>query len=144
TSLVSSLLLALIMMLYVNSAATEATKISYGRSYKIMMKTTLLYQIINAVVFMIIYWLIKSNTELPFINFSILTPENLYTEIFSAVLFYQLPPILLTALFLKSQLSSYRPFRKFPGFIRSTLFTAIVIMPVLLVASYVVMQAVEF
>ncbi|MBX2925147.1 MAG: hypothetical protein KF746_23300 [Chitinophagaceae bacterium] len=144
TSAVSSLLIAVILKLYIRNVEPESLELTFGKAFSLLFKATLLYQVLNGVIFLIIYFLLKQNMEIPFLNLEALNQSDIYKTIFTSLLLYQIPTILITGIILRSKLSDSLKFKGFSGYLRATLFTALVIMPLILAISYVVMDAISF
>ncbi|HRN55151.1 MAG TPA: hypothetical protein PLL71_01795 [Agriterribacter sp.] len=142
-SAVSSLFISLILKMYVNSIEPESPKLQFGKAFNLILKTTFLYQLLNGVISLIIYLFWKQNGEISFFNIGPTDQSDIYELVLTLFLFCQVPTILITGILLQSRLLHYLKFKKFPGYLRSALFTGIVIMPLILATSYVVMKIVN-
>lgn len=140
---VSSLLISLILKLYMHRVEPESPKLAFGKAFSLLLKTTFLYQVFNCIIFLVIYFLQKQGVEIPFLDLETLNQSNIYKVIFTSLLLYQVPAILMTGAVLRSKLSGYLTFKNFSGYLRATLFTAIVIMPLILAISYLTMTAIS-
>lgn len=140
---VSSLLISPVLKLYIHSIEPESPKLTFRKAFGLLLKTTFLYQVFNCIIFLVIYFLQKQSVEIPFPDLENLNQSNIYKVIFTLLLLYQVPAILMTGAVLRSKLSGYLTFKKFSGYLRATLFTAIVIMPLILATSYLTMTAIS-
>lgn len=142
-SLISALLIALILIPYIHSIEPGSPKLAFGKAFNLLFKTTALYQLLNLITGVIMYFLVKQNIEIPFLNFQEPDPSNIYIAVLTSLLLFQVPTILLTGIIFQKRLSGYSKFKKFPGYVRATLFTGIAIMPLILVTGYVVVEAIS-
>lgn len=142
-SALSSLLISGILILYIQKTEPGAAALPFGKAFKLLFKTTLLYQAILTLISITLFFLQKQKVEMLFDSFQEPDLIHLFKAVFIPFLVIQLITVMLTAVMLRSELSGYLRFQKFSGYLRATIFTAIVIMPFLLITSYCVTSVIS-
>ena len=142
-SVVSSLIISLVLKLYVQRIEPESPKLAFSKAFSLAFKTTFLYLMVNSIISLIIYFMQRQNAEIPFLDLETLNQFNIYKVIFTSLLLYQVPTILITGAVLRSKLSVYLKFKGFSGYVRAILFTGVVIMPLLAAIGYVIVRVIH-
>lgn len=144
TSAISALVIAIILKLYVQSIEPKSPELTFGKAFKLLFTTTVLYQSISLLIGLIIYFLVKQNVDIPLVNFQVPDQSAFYKTIFASFLFCHIPTILLTGIMLRNKLSGYAKFKRFSGYLRATLFTGIIIFPLVQVTGFLIMALISF
>jgi hypothetical protein len=144
TSAISSIFIALILQKYIQTIEPDSQKLTFGKAFNLLFKTTFLYQILSSIILLLLYWMLTNNVEIPFLNLASFNQADISNIIFTTVIFYQLPSILIIGIMLRYKLSDYLKFKGFSGYLRASVITAILIMPVIMLIGYLSASVISY
>jgi hypothetical protein len=131
-SAISSVFLTVLLQKYLQNIQPDSKRLTFGNGFKLLFITTFLYQISSNIIPLTLYWM-SPNNQFDFADISL-----------KATILSHLVSILISAIMLRSKLSNYLTFKGFSGYIRASLVTAILIMPIILLTNYIIMNAVRY